>query len=119
MSFKSIFCVLLTFSLLTGCQKQRVIDFNTDIKPIINKKCISCHGGVKKNGGFSFLFKNEALGDTEEGSPAIIPGNSKKSRLIQRLHETDSDLRMPFEKPALSEEEISLFTQWIDQGAQW
>jgi hypothetical protein len=26
---------------------------------------------------------------------------------------------MPFEKPALSEEEISLFTQWIDQGAQW
>ena len=26
---------------------------------------------------------------------------------------------MPFEKPALSEEELNLFTKWIDQGAKW
>ncbi len=26
---------------------------------------------------------------------------------------------MPFEKPALSKKEISLFTRWIDQGAKW
>jgi tryptophan-rich sensory protein len=23
------------------------IDFNTQVKPIFNKKCISCHGGVR------------------------------------------------------------------------
>ena len=119
MNSKVPFYVVLVFLLLVGCQKQKTIDFNADIKPIINKKCISCHGGVKKNGGFSFLFESEALGNTEEGTPAIIPGNSRKSRLIQRLHETDLDLRMPFEKPALSKEEINLFTKWIDQGAQW
>ena len=22
------------------------VDFNADVKPIINKKCITCHGGV-------------------------------------------------------------------------
>ena len=65
------------------------------------------------------MFESEALGNTEEGSPAIIPGNSQKSRLIQRLKEKDLDLRMPFEKPALSEEELNLFTKWIDQGAKW
>ena len=111
--------ILLVLTLLIGCQREKAVDFNTDIKPIINKKCISCHGGVKKNGGFSFLFESEALGNTEEGSPAIIPGNSQKSRLIQRLKEKDLDLRMPFEKPALSEEELNLFTKWIDQGAKW
>ena len=110
------FICLLFFG---ACQRSTQIDFNTQIKPIINEKCISCHGGVKKNAGFSFLFEKDALGNTKEGTPAIIPGNSKKSRMIQRLHETDLELRMPYEKPALSKEEIELFTKWIDQGAKW
>tara|TARA_A100001011_G_scaffold64900_1_gene65645 strand:+ start:14089 stop:16830 length:2742 start_codon:yes stop_codon:yes gene_type:complete len=110
---------LISLGLIFSCQSEREVSFNNDIKPIINKKCISCHGGVKKTAGFSLLFHEEALANTDEGSPAIIPGNSKESRLIQRLHETDLELRMPFEKPALNKEEIGLFTRWIDQGAKW
>jgi len=48
-----------------------------------------------------------------------VPSPAQNSRVIQRLHETDLELRMPYEKPALSKEEIELFTRWIDQGAQW
>ena len=33
------------------------IDFNTEVKPILNKKCITCHGGVKRKAGFSLLFR--------------------------------------------------------------
>ena len=97
-----------TVFFIIGCQQSEQVDFSTQIKPIINSKCISCHGGVKKNAGFSFLFEKEALGTTNEGSPAIIPGDAKNSRVIQRLHETDLELRMPYEKPALSKEEIEL-----------
>ena len=111
------FFVLIT--ILFSCESEKKIDFNAQIKPIINKKCISCHGGVKKTAGFSLLFEKEALANTDEGSPAIIPGDSKNSRLIQRLHETDLELRMPYHKPKLSESEIELFTEWIDQGANW
>ena len=75
------------FWILSSCQSNKHVDFNTQIKPIINKKCISCHGGVKKTAGFSFLFKEQALGNTDEGSPAIIPGSSSKRRLIKRLHD--------------------------------
>lgn len=95
------------------------IDFSTQIKPILNTKCITCHGGVKKNGGFSLLFKEEAFAATESGKPAIIPGDASGSELIKRLHEKDPDLRMPYEKPKLSDEEIELLTKWIDQGAKW
>ena len=105
--------------LLISCEPNKQIDFNAEIKPIINKKCISCHGGVKKTAGFSLLFEKEALADTDEGSPAIIPGDSKNSRLIRRLHETDPELRMPYQKPKLSQNEIDLLTKWIDQGAKW
>ena len=109
-------CIILT---LHSCGKSDKVDFSSQIKPILNNKCITCHGGVKKNGGFSLLFQKEAFADTESGKPAIIPGDASGSELIKRLHETDPELRMPYEKPPLSEEEIDLLTRWIDQGAEW
>ena len=95
------------------------VDFSADIKPILNNKCISCHGGVAKNGGFSLLFEEEALGNTKAGRPAIIPGNALGSELIKRLHSTNPETRMPYKKPKLSKEEISLLTRWINEGAKW
>ena len=43
------------------------IDYNTQVKPIFNNKCISCHGGVKAKAGFSLLFREEALAKTKSG----------------------------------------------------
>ena len=40
------------------------VDFNTQVKPILNKNCITCHGGVKQKAVFSLLFREEALGKT-------------------------------------------------------
>ncbi|NHF61441.1 DUF1553 domain-containing protein [Flavobacteriaceae bacterium TP-CH-4] len=95
------------------------VDFSTQIKPILNNKCISCHGGVKKNAGFSLLFEEEAFAATESGTPAILPGDASGSEFIRRLREKDPELRMPYQKPPLSDEEIELLTRWIDQGAEW
>lgn len=107
-------------AMIYGCnQSSKQIDFSTQIKPILNTKCITCHGGVKKNSGFSLLFKEEAFAATKSGKPAIIPGDAAGSEFIKRLHEEDPELRMPYEKPKLSEEEIDLLTKWVDQGAQW
>ena len=104
---------------ISACQPSDKVDFSTQIKPILNKNCITCHGGVKKNGGFSLLFEAEAFVNTESGKPAIIPGNAAGSEMIKRLHEEDPELRMPYEKPKLSTEEIELLTRWVDQGAEW
>ena len=103
--------------MLFGNEKE--VDYSTQIKPILNKHCISCHGGVKKNGGFSVLFEEEALALTESGHPAIIPGDPENSELIKRLTESDPELRMPYEKAPLSKEEIELLKSWIRQGAKW
>ncbi len=102
-----------------SCQDSERIDFSTQIKPILNDNCITCHGGVKKNAGFSLLFEEEAFAITESGKPAIIPGDAAGSELIRRLKEDDPELRMPYEKPKLSDAEIDLLTRWIDQGAEW
>ena len=98
---------------------QKEVDFSADIKPILNKNCISCHGGVKKNGGFSLLFEEEALSATESGRPSIIPGNASGSEMIKRIKSDDPALRMPYEKEKLSDGDIDLLKRWIDQGAKW
>nr|MBI1231111.1 DUF1553 domain-containing protein [Cytophagales bacterium] len=95
------------------------VDFNRDIRPIINKKCIACHGGVKKSGGFSLLFEEEALAVNESGERAIVPGSIRKSELIKRITHHDPELRMPLEGEPLEKEEIALLTKWINQGAKW
>jgi len=116
-----LFSVLIGLTLIGfiffGPEKE--VDFSTDIKPILNKHCISCHGGVKKNGGFSLLFEEDALAPTESGHPAIVPGSASSSELIKRLTHADPEMRMPYQRAQLSKEEIELLKNWIDQGAKW
>lgn len=95
------------------------IDYNKDVKPIINKKCIACHGGVKKQGGFSFLFEEEAKAKLKSGAFAIVPFKPNQSEIINRITSSDEDERMPYKHDALSKKEINVFTDWIKQGAKW
>ena len=108
----------LVYLLLTGSQEKK-INFNTDIRPILNEKCISCHGGVKKSGGFSLLFRHEAMEVGESGLIPIVPGKPDSSELIARLTHHDPEIRMPYEADPLPQEEIDLLYHWIKQGAEW
>src|SRR5690554_2667865 len=111
--------VFLVFTAVWVAHEPEKISYNRDIRPIVNAKCISCHGGVKQAGGFSLLFEEEAKAVTESGKLAIIPGDSKSSEMIRRLTHSDTTMRMPLDKAPLSEEEIRLIADWIDQGAKW
>lgn len=95
------------------------VDFNTQVKPILNKNCITCHGGVRRQGNFSLLFRTEALKKTKSGKYAIVPGNAEKSEMIRRIKLDDPEERMPYKHTQLKKEEIELLTKWIDQGAKW
>jgi Protein of unknown function (DUF1553)/Protein of unknown function (DUF1549)/Planctomycete cytochrome C/Carbohydrate binding module (family 6) len=98
---------------------KKELSYNEEIRPIFNKKCIVCHGGVKKSGNFSLLFREEALAKAKSGKYAIIPYESANSELVKRLKTHDLEARMPKEKEPLSDEEINKIVKWIDQGAKW
>ncbi|MBL7698508.1 MAG: DUF1553 domain-containing protein [Chitinophagaceae bacterium] len=95
------------------------VDFTTEVKPIINKHCITCHGGVKQKGGFSLLFRDEALAKTKSGKIAIVPGDADNSEMIRRLTLTDPEERMPYKHEQLSNENIDVLRRWINEGAKW
>ncbi len=98
------------------------VDFNRDIRPLFNKNCTGCHGGVKQAGGVSFIYREEALGAGKSGEPVIVPGDPSASGLVRRIKAADPDDRMPppEEHPhPLAAEEIALFERWILEGAAW
>jgi hypothetical protein len=100
--------------------RSQEVDFNSEVKPIFNKKCIICNGGVRRKANFSLLFRSEALaGHTQSGKPAIIPGDPDHSEMIRRLSLTDPEERMPFKHEPLSSKEIGILRRWIKEGARW
>src|SRR5579872_1418080 len=95
------------------------IDFITQVKPIINRRCIVCHGGVRAKGGFSLLFREDAFAKTESGKPAIIPGDPAHSEMIRRITSTDPEVRMPYRHEPLTAAEIDILRAWVREGAPW
>ena len=119
LSFRTLSFPMLALLMLSACTGDPV-SYNRDIRPIFNAQCLACHGGVKKSGGFSLLFPEDALeGKTESGKAAIVPGKHGKSELYRRLVHHDPEHRMPLDGEPLTEDQIELIARWIDQGAKW
>ena len=116
-----VFVVLLALVITVACSRggDEAVSFNADVRPILNAKCIGCHGGVKQAGGIGFVFRENALARARSGEYAIVPGRPAESAMITRARHDNPELRMPFEAPPLSEAEIELLERWIDEGAKW
>ncbi|MFT4603896.1 MAG: hypothetical protein ACI9W4_000613 [Rhodothermales bacterium] len=110
---------LIPLALLIGCQSGDPVDFNADIRPILNEKCVTCHGGVRRRAELSLQFREDALVGGQSGSPAIVPGDPSASPLIQLVTHPDESERMPKDGAPLTEEEVTRLRRWIDQGAPW
>ena len=117
--FVSIIIATVIVSVWVINANNSTVDFTTQVKPIINKNCITCHGGVKQKGGFSLLFRDEALAKTKDGKYAIIPGDPEHSEMIRRINLNDPDDRMPYKHDPLSKKDIEILTRWIKEGAPW
>jgi uncharacterized membrane protein len=94
------------------------IDFNTEILPILEKSCFSCHGPGKRKGGLRLDSRAAMLLGGKNGA-AIVPGNAEESALITRVSSTDPDIVMPPEDPPLPPEQIDRLRAWIQSGAAW
>ncbi len=116
--------LISNFLLLVGAPwvTADTVDFNRHVRPILTKNCTTCHGGVKKAGDVSYLYREDTLGKGESGKTIVVPGNAKASEMIVRLLAKDPDERMPppdhHPKP-LPKEDIETLTRWIEQGAEW
>lgn len=90
-----------------------------DIKPLLDRSCVKCHGPEKRKGGLRLDKKRFALKGGETG-PAVVAGNVAESLLIKyiTLPADDEDI-MPSRGKLLANSEIETLKKWVEQGAQW
>ncbi len=108
---------VLTFLLLPCAAPADAVDYTRDVKPILTKHCITCHGGEKQRSGLRLDTAKAAL-DGGNSGPAVVPGKSAESRLVHALTGANDVVAMPPKGPRLGANEVALLRRWIDEGAK-
>lgn len=92
------------------------VDYPSQIQPIFNASCVSCHGGTS-----SVYLETHAATMASTGSRygtrIVVPGNAAASPLYDKLlPDPEKGSRMP-QGGKLTDAEIALIRDWINQGA--
>lgn len=92
--------------------------FERDVRPILVKHCIVCHGPGKQESNYRIdrIASLRRAGDSE--LQPVVPRKALASYLYQRISTDDASLRMPPKGEGLSDEEVNIVRTWIDSGAQ-
>ena len=86
-------------------------DFQRDVLPLFEAKCLRCHGEKKKDAKLDMRTVDALLTGGVTG-PAIKPGNAQKSLLIELLHYNEMPPKK--ETPRVTKGEITLLRNWIN-----
>ena len=81
---------------------------------ILARECYSCHNQVKRAGALS-LHTYQTLMKGGNNGPALVPGDSDESRMIQMVEGLLEPI-MP-EDGFLADEDIEVLRAWVDAGA--
>ena len=94
------------------------IDYTTQIQPILNNNCTSCHvNGGAYAGGLDLSNYTTTMNGGSSGN-TVVPYNHENSLLYARIILPQSDQEfMPKYGTPLSQLDIDLIIDWINEGA--
>ena len=96
----------------TGSTKS--LTFEQHVRPIFKAMCFECHGEGKRLKGDLDLRLRRLLVQGGESGAGIVPGNVKKSLLVERLRKQE----MPPGEKKLTPQQLKTLETWIAQGAK-
>ena len=99
--------------------EETAVDYEKQIKPLLQSRCYACHGALKQEGGLRLDTANLIKQGGDSG-PAIFTGSeANDSSLIERIATDDPSYRMPpeHEGEPFHAHEIELIRKWIATGA--
>ena len=83
------------------------VDYVREVKPLLARHCVSCHGAAKPRGGLRLDTAAAALKGGKSG-PAVVPGKADESPLDPgRASAKGTTERMPLKRPPLPAGEIA------------
>lgn len=91
--------------------------FETNIRPLLIEKCMTCHKAGKAMSGFQLDSREGIVKGGKRGS-SINLDEPHESLLLKAITHQDETLKMPPGKK-LADEEIQLIAEWVQIGAPW
>ncbi|MBX2852277.1 MAG: PSD1 and planctomycete cytochrome C domain-containing protein [Phycisphaeraceae bacterium] len=91
--------------------------FEKEVRPILDKRCVRCHGGEKTKGKLSLVSREAMLKGGVSGD-VIDWQDHVESLFLVAINYTDVDYEMP-PTGKLPEEEIETLTRWVAAGLPW
>ncbi len=89
--------------------------FESQVQPVLNAKCVRCHGDTKQTAGLS-VASGAALFRGGESGPVVSPGRPDESSLFEMVR----DGHMPPKgNDPLTATELETLRRWIAEGAKW
>lgn len=93
--------------------------FDQQISPILAEHCFDCHGPDAEESGLQLHTIGSLRRGGDSGEPAILPGDSAQSHLVQLVSSTDVSQVMPPDGDPLTPDQIQKIREWIDRGPAW
>jgi hypothetical protein len=91
--------------------------FKKHVKPILENKCLRCHGGKKIESDFDLSDREGLLKGGQIGN-SVIANRSKESQLVKLIQHA-KEPHMPDGGPKLPDADIARIIEWIDLGAPY
>jgi mono/diheme cytochrome c family protein len=88
------------------------VSFTNDVLPIFLASCGQCHGVREVKEGLDLTTYEGTMAGSFNGT-VITPGNANDSYLIHQI----VDGEMPKRGTKLTDEQIQIITDWVNQGA--
>ncbi len=108
-----IFSILLLIGVSAVARADERILFETHILPILETRCLKCHGDPKVQGGLDLRRKFTLVRGGDNG-PGIVPGKPADSLLLERI---DKNEMPPPAEGALDKRQKELIRRWIADGS--
>ena len=82
------------------------VSYATDIVPLLDENCFSCHADEQYNNGLSLA--------TYE----LVSNKNNTTKILQRIQLDANDVELMPPGGPLNDCEIDIFKAWVEQGAQ-
>ncbi|MBU6302843.1 MAG: DUF1549 domain-containing protein [Verrucomicrobia bacterium] len=88
-------------------------DFEKEVAPLLEAKCLACHDAARRKGDFDLSTRASALSH----GTALVPGDPLASGMLEQV--VGPEPEMPKKEEPLSSAEVGILRRWIAGGAVW
>jgi hypothetical protein len=106
-------CLLALLGVSGLADDKPALSFEDDVVPILQVRCLKCHGDEARKGGLDLRRKFTML-KGGDGGAAIVPGKPEESLLLEMI---ESKEMPPKEEDPLDAKQIDVLRRWITAGA--